>query len=167
MRNYYAGVPDAVQIGEHQYIERKVAELFVNLMLISWYVYAQCSSTVWLRLYYRTSATNCARIYNESLGIHGNININHNLHSQAKFILRTEQVWDSFVILSLLQDCVQRETLLCVPHTGDQETRFKAAMEQRNERIVVYGQPEWAHACFRCMKRSQDSDGNIRASFSN
>jgi hypothetical protein len=46
VRNYYAGVPEVVQVGEHQYIERKVVEMFVNLMLISWYVCAWCSSTV-------------------------------------------------------------------------------------------------------------------------
>jgi hypothetical protein len=48
--NYYGEIPDAIQVGEHQYVEQAVLNLFINLMLISW-----------------TSATNSARVYNISL----------------------------------------------------------------------------------------------------
>ncbi|KAF8869217.1 hypothetical protein CPB84DRAFT_1694640, partial [Gymnopilus junonius] len=50
VRTYYAGVPDVIEIGKHQFILRDVANMFLNLMLISW-----------------TSASNCMTIYNESL----------------------------------------------------------------------------------------------------
>jgi hypothetical protein len=46
--------------------------------------------------------------------------------------LTTNHVWDSFVILSLLEDGVRRGRVLSVPHTGDQADRFKPAMEERN-----------------------------------
>jgi hypothetical protein len=36
MRTYYRGVPDVVHVGDHQFIERKVLNLFVGLMLNSW-----------------------------------------------------------------------------------------------------------------------------------
>lgn len=38
--------------------------------------------------------------------------------------LTTNHVWDSFVILSLLEDGVQRGRLLSVPHIGDQADCF-------------------------------------------
>ncbi|KAF8175739.1 hypothetical protein K438DRAFT_1727646 [Mycena galopus ATCC 62051] len=50
VRNYYNKIPDTIQVGEHQYIERAVLNLFINLMLISW-----------------TSATNGACVYNTGL----------------------------------------------------------------------------------------------------
>jgi CxC5 like cysteine cluster associated with KDZ transposases len=37
-RHYYGGVPDVIEIGKHHFMEREVIEMFVNLMLISWYV---------------------------------------------------------------------------------------------------------------------------------
>ncbi|KAJ7916931.1 hypothetical protein B0H13DRAFT_1608848 [Mycena leptocephala] len=45
VRTYYAGVPSAIQVGEHQFIEQEVLSLFIGLMLISW-----------------TSATNASRV---------------------------------------------------------------------------------------------------------
>ncbi|KAJ6562697.1 hypothetical protein DFH09DRAFT_1478636 [Mycena vulgaris] len=50
IRTYYAGVPAAIQVSQHHFIEREVLSLFVELMLISW-----------------TSATNAARIYDTCL----------------------------------------------------------------------------------------------------
>ncbi|KAJ7871333.1 hypothetical protein B0H13DRAFT_2012715 [Mycena leptocephala] len=50
VRTYYSGIPNAIQVGEHQYIEREVLSLFIGLMLISW-----------------TSATNAARVYDTCL----------------------------------------------------------------------------------------------------
>lgn len=49
-RVYYGGIPDIIQVGEHQFVERKVVELWVTLMVVSW-----------------TSATNCVRFYNAAL----------------------------------------------------------------------------------------------------
>lgn len=35
-RTYYEGVPDVIQVGEHQFVEREVQNLFTGLMLLSW-----------------------------------------------------------------------------------------------------------------------------------
>ena len=33
---YYGGVPDLIQVGEHQFIEKRVVNLFIGMMLIAW-----------------------------------------------------------------------------------------------------------------------------------
>lgn len=44
-------------------------------------------------------------------------------------------------------------TYLEVPHRGDQCVCFKAAMEERNKRMVLQGQPEAVrHVCNKCMR---------------
>ena len=37
-RQYYPSMPEALQVGEHQYIERRVVDLWIHLMLSSWLV---------------------------------------------------------------------------------------------------------------------------------
>lgn len=36
VRTYYGGIPDVVQVGDHQFVERVVLNLFIGLMLNSW-----------------------------------------------------------------------------------------------------------------------------------
>jgi hypothetical protein len=36
IRIYYYGVPDVVQIGEHQFAEKRLIQLWITLMLVSW-----------------------------------------------------------------------------------------------------------------------------------
>lgn len=38
-RTYYGGVPDLIQVGEHQFIEKRVVNLFIGMMLVAWYAY--------------------------------------------------------------------------------------------------------------------------------
>ncbi|KAF8236156.1 hypothetical protein L208DRAFT_1019439, partial [Tricholoma matsutake] len=33
---YYNGIPDVIQVGEHQFVEWKVINMFMTLMLVSW-----------------------------------------------------------------------------------------------------------------------------------
>ena len=35
-RTYYKGVPDLLQVGEHQFVERSLINLWVDLMLTAW-----------------------------------------------------------------------------------------------------------------------------------
>jgi hypothetical protein len=35
-RTYYQTIPNAIQVGEHHYVQREVLDMFINLMLISW-----------------------------------------------------------------------------------------------------------------------------------
>ena len=74
-----------------------------------------------------------------------------------------EHVWDSFIILSLLKDHKMQGTYLEVPHGGDQCVRFKAAMEERNKRIILQEQPEAVqHVCKNCMHVFKMDDGKFR-----
>ena len=50
IQHYYSGIPDILQVAEHQFVERKLVNLRITLMVVSW-----------------TSATNCARFYNVAL----------------------------------------------------------------------------------------------------
>jgi hypothetical protein len=36
MRTYYKGIPDVIEVGEHQFVECEVLNLFAGLMLLSW-----------------------------------------------------------------------------------------------------------------------------------
>ena len=76
--------------------------------------------------------------------------------------LTTNHIWDGFIILSLMEDAVACSRLLRVPHTGSQADRFKLAMEERNNRIILNGQPDAVrHACDRCMRIFLMPDGNF------
>ncbi|KAJ7877878.1 hypothetical protein B0H13DRAFT_1631479 [Mycena leptocephala] len=141
VRTYYSGVPDAIQVGAHQYVEREVLSLFIGLMLISW-----------------TSATNCARIYDTCLSKPENRPDHPDWPPERSFKLRMEHVWDGFLLLSLLEDYEERKAVLCVPNTGGQSDRFTEAIRERNERIRLCGQPEWSHHCDKCMRVWNEGD---------
>jgi hypothetical protein len=66
--------------------------------------------------------------------------------------LRTEHVWDAFVLITLMRDCETRFRQLEVPYGGLQKDRFIAAMEERNLRIICDGQDEIDHVCDVCTR---------------
>jgi hypothetical protein len=70
--------------------------------------------------------------------------------------LRTEHVWDAFVLISLLRDHEARGRLLEVPHGGMQKDRFTTAMESRNLRIIHEGQDEIDHTCDACTRKFEE-----------
>jgi hypothetical protein len=55
------------------------------------------------------------------------------------------------VLLALLWDHDECTVCLTVPHQGIQKDLFKAAMEEKNERIVCLSQSEIKHICDGCM----------------
>ena len=83
---------------------------------------------------------------------------------QFGFKLKTEHIWDAFVILTLLRDRETRGRLLDLPHDGHQKDRFTAAMEERNLRIIQEGQSELSHQCKKCthIYEWHDKDGTLR-----
>ncbi|KAF8957605.1 hypothetical protein BDZ97DRAFT_1669810 [Flammula alnicola] len=142
-RTYYSGVPDLIQVREHQFVETKLVFTWRANMLFGWF-----------------SASNTSRVYQAS-------KTDDNYFQPSEWSLSnhltTNQVWDAFVILGLLEDAIFRGKLLVVPHTGMQSDRFKAAMEERNEWIVLNGQPDAVrHACDRCMRIFLMPDGTFR-----
>ncbi|KAF8886257.1 hypothetical protein CPB84DRAFT_1685162 [Gymnopilus junonius] len=137
-RVYYddTKIPDIIQVGEHQFVERKVIELWITLTVVSW-----------------TSATNCARFYNSALS--GNRKPPSGW--TFGFTLDSDHVWNGFMILSLLEDLVPRKQVLSVPHTGLDQDRYKEAMQVRNHRMRLYSQPEVRHYCNKCTRWTTDS----------
>ena len=135
-RTYYTTttIPDIIQVGEHQFVETKVINLWINMMLLSW-----------------TSATNCARLYNLAIGGQRPLP-NTPVPWQFSFAVTSDQVYDGFTILSLLEDCQLRRQILTVPHGGPAKERFKAAVQARNNRMRLYGQPELRHHCLTCTR---------------
>ncbi|TFK80894.1 hypothetical protein K466DRAFT_503083 [Polyporus arcularius HHB13444] len=138
-RQYYLGVPEFIQVGEHQYVERLVAEDWIGLMVSAW-----------------VSASNLANTYNFQASMPRQM---HAASTQFRTALTTEQVWDTIVVLALLEDADYRNAPLRTPHTGDQKNRFVDAMTLRNERMILEGQPELTHYCDNCMRVYDNPDG--------
>jgi len=128
-RFYYDSLPDIIQVGEHQFAERKLINLWISMMLLSW-----------------TSATNCARIYNMSMTDDTVPNWQFNLS------VTSDQVYDGFTILSLLEDCLTQQKTLVVPHGGESRDRFTEAVRVRNNRLRLSSQPEVFHHCEKCTR---------------
>ncbi|EDR10781.1 uncharacterized protein LACBIDRAFT_324667 [Laccaria bicolor S238N-H82] len=61
IRHYYSSIPDILQVAEHQFVKKKLVNLWLTLMVVSW-----------------TSATNCACFYNVALhGDHQSLSVPH------------------------------------------------------------------------------------------
>ena len=85
-RHYYTQQPPIIEGGEHQFVNRRVIDLWINAMVIS-----------------HTSATNCGRLYHRSFARHSRPPPDW----PVGFMLTTEHVWDTFIIACLLDDCTQ------------------------------------------------------------
>ena len=134
-RIYYDTIPEILQIGEHQFAELKLVNMWVMMMLLSW-----------------TSATNCARIYN--LGISGYRDGVRQLADRWQFSMEvtSDQVYDAFTILSLLEDCQLQNLTFIVPHGGSAKDRFTEAVCARNNRFWLTSQPVLLHFCNKCTR---------------
>lgn len=132
-RIYYngPGLPNIVQIGEHQFAERKLINTWILMMVLSW-----------------TSATNCARIYNTGFAANNPKPVDW----QFKLEVTSDEVYDAFTILSLLEDCQLQRSTLVVPHGGLAKDRFTAAVQTRNNRFRLCSQPELLHYCKKCTR---------------
>jgi hypothetical protein len=67
------------------------------------------------------------------------------------FDISSDNVYDRFLILSLLEDHEQHHDTLTVPHDGLQKDRFKLAMQEQNQQMRLY-QPELQHHCEGCCR---------------
>jgi hypothetical protein len=126
----------------------------------------------------RTSATNCARLYD--LDFPGTFSDDIDLDDEAALdrvdddvvedtstgigrsfrkTLSTRDVWDTFMLVSLLRDCFKQDIPLLLPHAGSQKDRFTKAIQARNIQIQLYGQPEITHYCQKCTRFYKDENG--------
>jgi len=104
----------------------------------------------------RTSATNCARLYNVSIAKQAKPAPEGWATSSA---LTSDHVWDGFLLLSLLEDHQLQCTTLHLPHSGEHRNRFTEAICARNARIKLFGQEELHHYCDKCTHKYTDADG--------
>ena len=75
--------------------------------------------------------------------------------------LHTEEVWDGFVLLSLLDDHAHCSMHLVVPHNSDQKDQFSHTMRDHTQWIIIHGQEELPHACDTCICLFTMPDGTI------
>src|SRR6202035_5606190 len=78
VRTYYDHIPDVIQVGSHQFVERALIQLWRTDMNLAW-----------------KSATNCARSYEQALAK------DHEWPRDWRFgsTLKTGHVYDGFIIL--------------------------------------------------------------------
>lgn len=157
-RTYYTGIPQYIQVAEHQFVELALAMHWMDLMRVQCvFLFLFCLMS-YNRLVNSVSATNCARLYNEAQARRDTLGYDW----QFKMSVTTEEVWDAFIILALLDGHQDQGTRLCVSHGNNQSDRFTAAMQARNEKIITHGQEELPHACLGCMRLFMLPDGTTR-----
>ena len=129
-------------------------------MLYGWCVTDSNVDSSRLSICDRFSASNTSRVYNCTMTDHDYFNTSEWGLSNT---LTTNQIWDAFVLLSLLEDSVFRQKILSAPHDGNQNHRFRKAMEERNAWVIINGQPDAVrHACNLCMRVFLMTDGTYR-----
>jgi hypothetical protein len=99
----------------------------------------------------RTSATNCARIYNMSMGDYTR---SRQLETGSKGLqMDMEHVWNAFFLHALILDAIRSGTRLSLPNDDVQHSeRYSAALCIRNEVYKAAGRPFWNHICDLCSK---------------
>ncbi|KAG2129520.1 hypothetical protein BD769DRAFT_1356103, partial [Suillus cothurnatus] len=110
-RWYYGGVPEYIQVADHHFVDRRLANLWVELHLKG-----------------HVSAQACANIYDSALSMREENKL-EDAGWQFGFKLKNKHIWDAFIVLALTEDCAQRGVLLDVPNDGTQALRFLAAMQ--------------------------------------
>jgi hypothetical protein len=132
-RFYYDNPPDILQIADHQFMEHCLIDMWRTSTNIAWVSFA-----------------NCAAVYLNTHKATKNDNIPESWKFKGK--LDGKNVAHAFILLALLEDHQQRNTILQVPHSGLQSECYKAAMRERNDWIRLYGQPELHHRCQKCVR---------------
>lgn len=142
---YYGGIPDIIQISEHQFMECQVIVMWMSLM-DHWYVWPAGTPSLTDPIHQRTSATSCANFYNTSMA-KGN---EPPLDWSFGFTLSSDHVWSAFYLYCLLEDTMERHEYLVVKHTGNQKDCFTKLAQVHNQRMHTEGQPKLTYFCDKC-----------------
>lgn len=166
LRSYYPGIPSFIQASQKCLIEVTLCEVFATMMSCAWYVHLIYTMVQTTFNSSRTSASNCARLYNHAFAP---LTIKEFLPAnwQTKLICYPDIVWNSFFIYSLLIYHTARSEVLQIPHKApSQADRLCPALESQNKVMTGTGQAQWNHACNKCTHVFQTEDGITRKLFS-
>lgn len=178
IREYYGGVPEVIQVSQHCFISSDLLEFFATSKTFGWYVLSSLKlAGNFTHEYTRLSSMNCARIYNQSIGIlHAEVTNNPLAHPgklhrplyaldfdwQTSLHLQDTDVLNGFFLFSLLLDRAEQKTILYFEHDApSQKDRLKPALQERNVRMEGFGQEEYTHACDLCYIVFLDEDGRL------
>lgn len=125
------------------------------MMVTSWYV--EYVILIFKLNVYRTSATNCARIYNEGL-VDDEVKALLPADWQFSLQLNVDDVWNGFFLHALIIDHLETGSagLELIHNIESQPKRLQPALKERNARMAGPGQEAWNHACDRCCYVFQD-----------
>ncbi|KAJ3793389.1 hypothetical protein GGU11DRAFT_691873 [Lentinula aff. detonsa] len=73
---------------------------------------------------------------------------------ESRFVLTSIQVRRAFILILLLRDWREQGSTLVMLEQGDLDLRLKDLISERNNRMIIAGQPERLHAYDICEKRS-------------
>jgi hypothetical protein len=149
-------IPEIIEIAEHYYMSALLIEQFTNQMVFSWYV-LRAPSGPSADSQIRASATNCARIYNETMHMSANLPTRMPSDWLWRTSLDEKDVWNGFYLNALLLDNLELRRIhaafppLTLRHTGvTHPERINQALHLRNRRMEGIGQEQWNHACDTC-----------------
>jgi hypothetical protein len=137
-RFYYDGLPDILQVADHQFIEHGLIDMWRTSINVAWVSFANCAA-----IYLNTHKTTTMDKIPESWKFKGKLDGKNVAHS--------------FILMALLEDHKRRNTTLQVPHSGLQSERYKLAMREKNDRTRLYGQTELRHRCKKCVREYPDN----------
>jgi hypothetical protein len=157
-RTYYDQViPEFIHISQRFFMEEAVCEMFANMMVMTWYVLY--IHDVPLLISSRSSATNCARVYNLSIG-----DYTRKLQTQYRLLnteMTMDHVWDSFFLHGLILDASRSKDRLTLPNNEiEHQERYSAALQVRNLKYQGPMRDEWNHCCDTCSHTVARPEGN-------
>ncbi|RPD69138.1 hypothetical protein L226DRAFT_548234 [Lentinus tigrinus ALCF2SS1-7] len=139
-RAYYGGIPTALHVTTHMFIEAPLCDRWTNSSACAW-----------------VSFTNNARIYNlehqESLATFPRS------WSVEPELLPTIAS-DAFFLFALLRNRMERRTHLVLSNNGDQSARLEPALLARNASMVGPAREKWNHICDKCCS-IEEHDGEL------
>src|ERR1700678_493380 len=108
---------------------------------------------------FRTSASNCARIYNDGIASKSPSSSLPAAYSK-RFVLDVEDFWNGLFLYLLLEDSQQGNNILELIHDApSQAKRLQPALQARNLRMAGPGQEAWNHVCDLCCWFNDLPDG--------
>lgn len=106
----------------------------------------------------RSSATNCARVYNLSIGDY--TCSRQHTYGLSNTEMTSDHVWDAFFIYGLILEASRSDERLSLPNKDTQHhDRYAAALQLRNNKYQGPSRPGWNHCCNLCARIVNRAEG--------